>query len=123
MVPILVLMEDVVRKCLGRSTKPKQLKMESMIGFDEDTKHWIADIAKPIPDKDTATDLEADYTIKQVDLGVGTRAVDVKHLETLTKWMISCTWKDEKDKDELKQNLMQMAQYIHALQNSPLVLS
>lgn len=47
----------------------------------------------------------------------------MKHLETSTKRIISRTWKDEKDRAELKQNLMQMAQYIHALQNSLLPLS
>lgn len=73
-----------------------------MIGFDEGTKHWTTDIAKPTSDKDATTASEADYTIEQVDLGVGTRAVDVKHLETSTKRIISRTWKDEKDKAELK---------------------
>lgn len=38
-VPISVLMEDVVSKWLGRSMKPKRLKIKTMIGFDEDTKH------------------------------------------------------------------------------------
>lgn len=122
-VPISVSMEDAVSKCLGRSVKPKKLKTESMIDFDENTKHWIVDIARPWPNKDAATASKADYAVEQIDLGVGTRVVDVKHLETSTKRIISCTWKDERDKAKLKQSLTQMAQYIHALQNSPLPLS
>lgn len=72
-------------KCLGTSTKPKKLKMEAMIGFDENTKHWTADIAKPATEKDVVTVSEVDYAIERVDLGVGTRVMDVKHLETSTK--------------------------------------
>lgn len=101
-VTISMSMEDAVSKCLGRATKPKRLKVETMISFDEGTKHWTIDIDKPTSDKDAAIASEADYSIERVDLGVGTRAVDVKHLETSTKRIISRTWKDEKDKPKLK---------------------
>lgn len=53
--------------------------------------------------------------MEKIDLGVASRAVDVKHLESSTKRIISRTWKDEKDKRELKQVVTQMAQYINAI--------
>lgn len=73
MVPILVTMEDAISKFLVRSMKSKQLKMETMVGFDEDTKHWIVDIAKPKSDKDATIASDMDYTIERVYLGVRTR--------------------------------------------------
>lgn len=84
-VPILVSMEDTVSKCLGRSMKPKKLKTKSMIDFDENTKHWTTDITRPEPNKDAAMASEVGYAMEQIDLGIRTRAVDVKHLETSTK--------------------------------------
>lgn len=68
-VPISMSMEDALSKCLGRSTKPKRLKMETMIGFDEGTKHWTTDIAKPTFDKDATIASEADYAIEHVVWG------------------------------------------------------
>lgn len=72
-------MEDAVRKCLGSSVKPKKLKIEAMINFDENMKHWTVDITRPKPKKDATTASQADYVVERIDLGVETRAVDVKH--------------------------------------------
>lgn len=63
-VPILVSMEDAVSKCLGRATKPKKLKIEAMIDFDENTKHWTADIARPKPNKDVAMASKEYYVVE-----------------------------------------------------------
>lgn len=86
-----------------------------MIDFKESLRHWTTDISRPESNKDVATASKADYIVEQIHLGVRTRAVDVKHLKTSTKWIIYRTWKDERDKAKLKQSLTQMAQYIHAL--------
>lgn len=55
--------------------------------------------------------------MEKIDLGVASRVVDVKHLESSTKRIISRTWKDEKDKREMKQMVTQMAKYINAIHN------
>lgn len=43
------------------------------------------DIARPGPNKDATMASEVDYAVEWIDLGVGTKVVDVKHLETSTK--------------------------------------
>lgn len=63
-VPISVSMEDAVSKCLGRSTKPKKLKTEEMIDFDESTKHWTTNIARPESNKDATTASEVEYVVE-----------------------------------------------------------
>lgn len=73
-----------------------------MLEVDEATGHWTTEIAKPIPGKDVDKSTEEDFIVEKIDLGVASRAVDVKHLELSTKRIISRTWKDEKDKRELK---------------------
>lgn len=74
-------------------------------------------MAKPILERDANKATEEDFTVEKIDLGVALRAVDVKHLESSTKRIISRTWKDEKDKRELKQVVTQMAEYINAIHN------
>lgn len=54
-------------------------------------------------DRDPEKATENDFTVEKIDLGVASRVVDAKHLESSIKSMISKTWKDEKDKWELKQ--------------------
>lgn len=51
------------------------------------------------------------------------RATYVSHLEALTKRIVTRTWKDEKDKQELKETLRHMEEYIeeiHSLDPQPL---
>lgn len=72
---------------------------------------------KPILGRDPDKAIEEDFTVEKIDLGVASRAVDVKHLESSTKRIISRTWKDEKDKRELNQVVTQMAKYVNAIHN------
>lgn len=51
-VPITIPMEDMVSKCLGKISKPKKLKTKAMMEVDDETRHWVAKVAKPILDKD-----------------------------------------------------------------------
>lgn len=74
-----------------------------MLEVDENTGHWVAEMAKPISDKDPENATEKDFTIEKIELGTTSRVADAKHLESSTKRMLSRTWKDEKDKRELKQ--------------------
>lgn len=99
-------MEDMVSKCLGKISKPKKLKTEAMMEVDDETGHWVAEIAKPISDKGPENATEKDFVVDKIDLGVASRVVDAKHLESSTKRMICRTWKDEKDKRELKQGVI-----------------
>lgn len=74
-------------------------------------------MAKPIPGRDADKTTKEDFTVEKIDLGIASRVVDVKHLESSTKRIISRTWKDEKDKREMKQMVTQMAEYINAIHN------
>lgn len=105
LIPISIPMEDMVNKCLGRTSKSKRLKTEAMIDVDDQTCHWVANVARPLIDKD----------VEKIDLGVTSWVVDAKHLETSTKRVLTRTWKDEKDKNKMKHIIMQMAQYINAI--------
>lgn len=102
--PITIPMEDMVSKCLGKVSKPKKLKTQIIFEVDEASGHWIAEIAKPIPDRDSDKATEDEFTMEKVDLGVALQAVDVKHLDSSTKRMISRSWKDEKDKKGVEEN-------------------
>lgn len=42
------------------------------------------------------------FTVEKVNFGTTSRATDVLHLEASMKKIITRTWKDEKDKRELK---------------------
>lgn len=88
-VPIIIPMEDMVRKCLGKVSKPKNLKMQVMMEVDKATGHWVAKVAKPISGRDSKKATEDDFRVQKIDLGVASRAVDAKHLESSTKRMIS----------------------------------
>lgn len=123
-VPINVPIEDMVSRCLRKMSKSKRLKVEAMLEVDENTGHWVAEMAKPISDKDPENATKKDFSIEKIDLGTASRATDTKHLESSNKRMLSRTWKDEKDKRELKQVVKQMAEYINAIHHpSPQPLS
>lgn len=116
-VPITIPLEDMVNKCLGKALKPKKLKIQAMLDVDDTTGHWTVDVAKPILGRDADKATKEDFTMEKIDLGVASRAVDVKHLESSTKRTISRTWKDEKDKREMKQMVAQMIEYINVVHN------
>lgn len=89
-------------KCLRKTPESKKLKEEAMLEVDENTGHWVAEVARPILDKDPENATEQDFVVEKVDLGTASRAADAKHLESSAKTMLSRTWKDEKNKWELK---------------------
>lgn len=107
----------MVSKCLGKVSKAKRLKTISKINFDEDTSNWTTKIAS-LKTNETMADLTSKvFIVEKVNLGVGTWATDVFHLEASTKKMLNRTWKDEKDKHEMKEILRRMVEYIEAINN------
>lgn len=86
-VPITILMEDMVSKFLGKIFKPKKLKTQAMVEVDEAIGHWVAKVAKPISARDLERATRDDFTVEKIDLGVASKVVDAKHLESSTKRM------------------------------------
>lgn len=81
----------------------KKVKTISRIDFDVDSGNWTAEIARPLTYEKTEDPTVRDFTVEKVNIGTASRATDVLHLEASTKKIITRTWKDEKDKKELKQ--------------------
>lgn len=81
-----------------------------MIDVDDQTVHWIVEVARPPTDKDAENITKKNFVIEIIDLGMTSQGADAKHLETYTKRILTRTCKDEKDKNEMKQIIMQMAQ-------------
>lgn len=52
-VPILVALEDMMSKCLGKTPKVKKLKTISRINFDVDCGNWTAEIGRPLTNEKT----------------------------------------------------------------------
>lgn len=90
-IPISIPMEDMVSKCLGRTSKSKRLKTKTMIDVDEQTGHWVVEVARPPADKETENATEKDFIIEKIDLGTTSRVADVKHLESSTKRILTMT--------------------------------
>lgn len=88
-----------------------------MIDVDDQKGHQIVEVTRPPIDKDVENITEKDFVIEKIDLGVTSRATDAKNLETSTKRILTKTWKDEKDKNDMKEIIMQMAQQINAIQD------
>ena len=47
LVPLSMPIDDLVSKCLGKSSKTKRAKIESRLNFDKNSGHWTDEIAKP----------------------------------------------------------------------------
>lgn len=123
-VPDSVPLEDMVSKCLWKTPKAKKLKTISKIDFDDSTGNWTIEIARPDTDEVIANSTAKDFTVEKLNLGVGTRAADAYHLETSTKKILNRTWKDERDKHEMKEILRRMVEYIEEINNpNPQLLS
>lgn len=69
-VPIIIPMEDMVSKCLGKVSNPKKLKTHTILEVDESIGHWTTKIAKPIQGRDSGKATEDDFTMEKIDLGV-----------------------------------------------------
>lgn len=116
-VPISPLFEDMVSKCLGKTPKSKRLKMASKINFDQDIGNLTAGIAHLISDKEIENPSMKDFNVEKINLGVGSGVADVHHLEASTKRIINKTLNDEKDKQNLKEMLRHMEEYIDTIHN------
>lgn len=56
-----------------------------------------------------------DYQVSKVDLGKGSREFDMKNFKFSNKKIVDWVWKDAKDKQNMKQTMKSMAQYINAI--------
>lgn len=68
-VPIIIPMKYMVSKCLGKVSKPKKLKTQTMLEVDEATCHWTVEIDKPIPDRDSDKATEDDFNVEKLIWG------------------------------------------------------
>lgn len=85
MVPLSFPIDELVSKCLCKSSKAKKEKIESKIYFDKDTEHWLAKIAKPPQEKFEEDITPQDYQVSKVHLGKGSREVDMMIFEVSNK--------------------------------------
>lgn len=108
---------DLVSKYLGKSPRTKKPKMKSMVDVDPITGHWVAEIFKPNSNKTSVKVTKQDFTVDKVDLGVSSRATNLKILNLANKKINHKVPKDVEDKAKLKQGLWKMVKYIHQLQN------
>lgn len=114
-VPISVLLDDMVRKCLGKTLRVKKLKTISKIDFDADSGNWTVEIACPWIYEKTKDPTARHFIVEKVNIGTSSQATYVLHLEASRKNITTRTWKDERDKNELKESLKQMTEYIDAI--------
>lgn len=98
MVPLLMLIDDLVSICLEKSLKDKKARTESKIKFDKSLGHWSAEIAKP-PKGSLHEDLTPQYyQVSRIDLGKGSRVVDMKIFQASNKKISDRVWKDAQNK-------------------------
>lgn len=117
-VPTSIPVEDMVSKCLGKNPKAKKSKTMSKIDFDVDSGNRVAEIAYPLTKEKTKSPTTQDFVVERIKIGTASRATYVLHLEASTKKIITRTWKDEKDKHQMKEMLRRMVEYIEAI-NDP----
>lgn len=102
---------------MGKISKSKRLKIVWKIDFDQDTGNWTAKIDRPISDKEVGNPSAKDFSVENVNLGVGLHVADVHYLEASTIRIINRKWFYEKDKQDLKETLRNMAESINAIHN------
>lgn len=102
---------------MRKSPKVKRSKIEIVLDVDEETRHWVADVLRPTTYMNFDDVMPQDYTVEKTILSPTSRATYIK-IWTVGNTRISrCIWKDQKDKQELKQSLCMMVEYIHTLQS------
>lgn len=107
----------MVRKCLGKNPKAKKAKIETILNIDENTRQWVAKVMKQTTDKGIDEILPQDYIAEKIVLSTASREVDMKIWIAGNSRISHHIWKDQRDKQELKQLLRKMAEYIHEIQN------
>ena len=115
MVPLSMPIDDLVIKCLGRTSKVKKARIESRIKFDKSSGHWSTEIAMSPNGSSQESLTPQDYQISKIDLGKGSRVVDMNCFEASNKKIADRVWKDAQDKQEMKEAMKNMAQYINAI--------
>ena len=106
-----MLINDLVSKCLGKTPKVKKAR----INFDKNFGHWLTNIVTS-PDGTSHESLAPqDYQITKVDLGKGNCEVDMEFFESSNKNIAHRVWKDGQDKQEMKETIKSMTQYINAI--------
>lgn len=112
MVPLSMLIDDLVNKCLGKSPKVKKAMTKARINFHKNSRCWSAKIATP-PDGSSCESLAPqDCQITKVDLGKGNYEVDMEFFEASNKKIAHRMWKDGQ---EMKETIKNMTQYINAI--------
>ena len=107
--------DELVSRCLGKSLKTKKVRTESRIKFDKSLGHWSAEIANP-PEGSLHEDLTPqDYQVSKIDLGNGSKEVDMKIFEASEKIIVDRVWKDAQDNQDMKEAMRSMAQYISSI--------
>ena len=97
-VPLSMPIDDPVRKFLGKTSKVKRVRTESRIQFDKNSGHWSAEIAMPPEGRSQESLTPQDYQVSKIDLGKGSRAIDMKFFEVSNKKIVDRVWKDAHDK-------------------------
>ena len=115
LVPLSMPIDDLVSKCLGRASKAKKARTESRIQFDKNSGHWSAEIAMPLEESPKDALTPQDYRVSKVNFEKGSCAIDMKFFEVSNKKIADRVWKDAHDKQEMKEAMKQMAQYINAI--------
>lgn len=87
----------------------------SKFDFDANSGNWIPEIACPLPEEMTENPTAQDFVVEKINIGTASQPTNVPHLEASTKKIITRTWKDEKDKHQMKEMLQRMAEYIEAI--------
>ena len=114
-VPVSMPIDDLVSKCLSKMPKVKKARIESRINFDKASGRSAPEIATP-PDGSTRNFVAPqDYQITKVDLGKANCETDMKFFEVSNKKIAERVWKDGQDKQEMKENIKSMAQYINVI--------
>ena len=93
-VPISMLIDDLVSKCLGKMPKVKKARIEARINFDKYSGQWAAEITTPPNGSSHDSITPQDYQITKVDLGKGNHKIDMKFFEVSNKKIAKRVWKD-----------------------------
>ena len=101
--------DDLVSKCLGKTSKVKRARTESRIQFDKSSGHWSTKIGMPPEGSSQESLTPQDYQVSKIDLGKGSHAVDMKFFEVSNKKIVDRVWKDAHEKQEIKKAMKSMA--------------
>lgn len=95
----------MVGKYLGKALKCKNPKLEAMLELNDKIGHQMTDIYKPNNDTNQDEVFPQDFIVERVDLGMITRAENIKIFNASNKKIEHRIWKDQKDKRDMKQTI------------------